>query len=119
MFCSNNSNLIDLTAFTGGNTFIFYFFFLAFCLFFIGISGIFLNKRSLLHVFLFFEITFLGSTLFFIGLGVFFAIKEAFILALLLLAISAVELSLALTFIVAFFKIKKEISVFSLKKLKK
>ena len=87
-------------------------------LFFIGINGIILNKKSLIHVLFSIELMLLAANLNFLFFGRMLNDVNGQIFSIFILTVAAAETAIGISIIVLFFLNNKDINVTSINKLK-
>lgn len=90
---------------------LFKFLFFSFSLFFISLSGIFLNRRNLIILLMSIELMFLSINLNFIFFSVFLDDILGQIFALIVLTIAAAESAIGLAILVIYYRLKGTIAI--------
>lgn len=80
-------------------------------LFFIGLFGVFLNKRNILIILMSFEISLLGLNLAFIFTSLYLEDMVGQVFVLFILAIAAIEAAVGITFFIFYFKKVRTLSL--------
>jgi len=82
-----------------------------FCLFFIGLFGIVLNRRSILIVIMCIELVLLSINLNFITFSVYFDDLYGQLFSLFILTVAAAESALGLAIIIIYYRVRGSISI--------
>lgn len=98
--------------------FILHFLNVSFMLFFIGFTGIVLNRKNLLLILMSIELMFLGINLNFVTFSVFLDDMTGQIFAIYVLTVAAAESAIGLAILVIYYKLRNSITVESLQILK-
>nr|YP_010338860.1 NADH dehydrogenase subunit 4L [Neorhodella cyanea]UNJ18810.1 NADH dehydrogenase subunit 4L [Neorhodella cyanea] len=84
---------------------------ISFTLFFIGVFGLFFNKKNILLILISIEILLLANSFSWILFGFYLDDVLGEIFSILILTVAAAEASLGLSFLIIFYRIKSNITV--------
>nr|ANO44450.1 NADH dehydrogenase subunit 4L [Schizochytrium sp. TIO1101]QBK37898.1 NADH dehydrogenase subunit 4L [Aurantiochytrium acetophilum] len=90
---------------------IFYFIFVSFCLFFIGVCGIVLNRKSILIILISIEIMLLAVNLQFLFFSVYLDDLYGQVFSLFVLTVAAAESAIGLAILVCYFKVHTSVEI--------
>lgn len=94
-----------------------YFLFLSALIFVIGLIGVILNRRSLIHLFMSMELMLMSVSINLVAFSVFLENIAGQVFVLFICAISAAEIAVGLAILVLYYKNKKNISVTKMKEM--
>ena len=83
----------------------------SFLIFWIGITGLFFNRRVIINILLALELTLLAINLLFLTFSALFDDIIGVLMALYVLCVAAAESAIGLALIIVYFKIRRSISV--------
>lgn len=90
---------------------LYYYLVIATVLFVIGLFGIVVNRRSIIHILISIELILLAVNLNFIYFSVFLDDLKGLLFAIFILTIAAAESSIGLAILVAYFRVKGTVAV--------
>lgn len=90
---------------------LYYYLVIATVLFVIGLFGIVVNRRSIIHILMSIELILLAVNLNFIYFSVFLDDLKGLLFAIFILTIAAAESSIGLAILVAYFRVKGTVAV--------
>lgn len=93
---------------------LFYFFIVSTVLFFVGLFGIIISRRSIIQILISIELMLLAININFLFFSVFLDDVKGFIFAFYILAVAAAEASIGLALLVVYFRIQGTISIRSI-----
>lgn len=93
---------------------LFYFLYVSSCLYVLGLFGILINRRSVIHILMAIELILLAVNLNFLFFSVYLDDIKGQLFGLFILTVAAAESSVGLAILVAYFRVKNTISMNSM-----